>query len=184
MMVYLFHGGVSQGIVARLIGSRAAGRCGRMAGFGVQLFFILSGYLIATLLLREEVRYGRISLRAFWIRRILRIWPLYYLIVVIGFFLIPALQRQIDDARLPRHAADSSRPVSGLPGQLVDGPGNPPARLAEHSLERLRRGAVLPGRAALDRIRHAAVSAAAGRGLIVGGDRGALVLREPIWIAN
>ena len=64
-------------------------------GFGVQLFFILSGYLIATLLLREEARYGRIDLRAFWVRRILRIWPLYYLVLLIGFGLIPALEGQI-----------------------------------------------------------------------------------------
>ena len=46
-------------------------------------------------MLREEARYGKISLRAFWIRRILRIWPLYYLIVAIGFFFIPALQGQL-----------------------------------------------------------------------------------------
>jgi peptidoglycan/LPS O-acetylase OafA/YrhL len=96
MMVFLFHGGISQGIMARLIGSRAALALRMNGGFGVQLFFILSGYLIATLLLREEVRYGRISLRAFWIRRILRIWPLYYLIVVIGFGLIPALNGHVN----------------------------------------------------------------------------------------
>lgn len=62
MLVYLFHGGVPQGIVARLIGSRGAAALRENGGFGVQLFFILSGYLIATLLLREEARYGRIDL--------------------------------------------------------------------------------------------------------------------------
>jgi peptidoglycan/LPS O-acetylase OafA/YrhL len=95
MMVYLFHGGVPQGILSRLIGSRAAMALRENGGFGVQLFFILSGYLIATLLLREEARYGRIDLRAFWVRRILRIWPLYYLIVAIGFGVIPALEGQL-----------------------------------------------------------------------------------------
>jgi peptidoglycan/LPS O-acetylase OafA/YrhL len=65
---------------------------GENGGYGVQLFFILSGYLISALLLREEVRYGRIALRAFWIRRILRIWPLYYAIVLVGFFLLPGLE--------------------------------------------------------------------------------------------
>ena len=95
MMVYFFHGGVPQGILARLIGSRIAGAFRENGGFGVQLFFILSGYLIATLLLREEARYGRIDLRAFWIRRVLRIWPLYYLTLLIGFGLIPALEHQI-----------------------------------------------------------------------------------------
>jgi peptidoglycan/LPS O-acetylase OafA/YrhL len=58
---------------------------------GVNLFFILSGFLITTLLLREERAFGRVDLRAFWIRRILRIWPLYYLIVAITFLLIPAM---------------------------------------------------------------------------------------------
>ena len=113
MMVYLFHGGVPQGIVARLIGSRAAAALRENGGFGVQLFFILSGYLIATLLLREEARYGRIDLRAFWVRRILRIWPLYYLILVIGFGLIPALEGQLRTPQLPQHAAHPSRSVSG-----------------------------------------------------------------------
>ncbi len=61
MMVYLFHGGVPQGIVARLIGSAAPPALRENGGYGVQLFFILSGYLIATLLLREEARYGRID---------------------------------------------------------------------------------------------------------------------------
>ena len=95
MMVYLFHGGVPQPIVSHLIGRPAAAALRENGGFGVQLFFILSGYLIATLLLREEARFGRISLRSFWIRRILRIWPLYYLILVIGFGLIPAFEGQI-----------------------------------------------------------------------------------------
>ncbi|MEW4568669.1 acyltransferase [Tautonia sp. JC769] len=59
---------------------------------GVQLFFVLSGYLIATLLLREQERHGRVDLRAFWIRRILRIWPLYYLLVLICWGLMPLVR--------------------------------------------------------------------------------------------
>lgn len=58
---------------------------------GVQVFFVLSGFLITTLLLREKERYGRVDLRAFWVRRALRIWPLYYLVVAIGFGLLPQL---------------------------------------------------------------------------------------------
>jgi peptidoglycan/LPS O-acetylase OafA/YrhL len=94
LMVFFFHGGVPHGILSRMIGRTAANALGDNGGYGVQLFFILSGYLITALLLREEARYGRVALRAFWIRRILRIWPLYYLIVVIGFFLLPGLERQ------------------------------------------------------------------------------------------
>ena len=50
----------------------------RQGFYGVQVFFVVSGFLITTLLLREMDRYGRISLRDFHIRRALRIWPLYY----------------------------------------------------------------------------------------------------------
>lgn len=39
---------------------------------------MISGFLITTLLLREREKFGRISLRYFYIRRALRIWPLYY----------------------------------------------------------------------------------------------------------
>jgi peptidoglycan/LPS O-acetylase OafA/YrhL len=49
---------------------------------GVDLFFVLSGFLIVTLLLRERDQHGRISLRDFYMRRTLRIFPLYYAIVL------------------------------------------------------------------------------------------------------
>jgi peptidoglycan/LPS O-acetylase OafA/YrhL len=95
LMVYLFHGGVPWGVLRPLIGRTLVDVFRDNGGYGVQLFFILSGYLITALLLREEARYGRIALRAFWIRRILRIWPLYYLVVLIGFFLLPGLEGQL-----------------------------------------------------------------------------------------
>jgi peptidoglycan/LPS O-acetylase OafA/YrhL len=52
--------------------------------FGVQLFFLLSGYLITSLLLRERWIRGDINIRAFYIRRILRIWPLYFFILLVA----------------------------------------------------------------------------------------------------
>lgn len=48
---------------------------------GVHLFFVLSGFLITTLLLREEQRYGKVSLRAFYLRRFFRIMPVYLLVL-------------------------------------------------------------------------------------------------------
>lgn len=58
---------------------------------GVILFFVLSGFLITYLLLVEEKEMKVISVRSFYIRRILRIWPLYYLIIGLSFFLIPQI---------------------------------------------------------------------------------------------
>jgi peptidoglycan/LPS O-acetylase OafA/YrhL len=47
-------------------------------GFGVDLFFVISGFLITTLMLRERDANGHVSLRKFYIRRALRIFPLYF----------------------------------------------------------------------------------------------------------
>jgi peptidoglycan/LPS O-acetylase OafA/YrhL len=54
---------------------------------GVDLFFVVSGFLIVTLLLRERDRDGAISLPRFYLRRALRIFPLYYLALA-GYFVI------------------------------------------------------------------------------------------------
>jgi len=45
---------------------------------GVDIFFTLSGFLIVTLLLREKARNGQISLKKFYIRKLIRILPVYY----------------------------------------------------------------------------------------------------------
>ena len=49
---------------------------------GVDVFFVISGYLITTLLLREKKKTGRITLSAFWIRRARRLLPALVLVVV------------------------------------------------------------------------------------------------------
>jgi peptidoglycan/LPS O-acetylase OafA/YrhL len=65
----------------------------RNGAFGVSVFFGISGFLITTLLLREQLKRGRISLREFYIRRTLRIWPLYYATLALYVVLVLALQR-------------------------------------------------------------------------------------------
>jgi peptidoglycan/LPS O-acetylase OafA/YrhL len=58
-------------------------------GLGVYFFFVLSGFLITYLLLVEKQKTGTVAVKKFYWRRVLRIWPLYYLIVILGFFVIP-----------------------------------------------------------------------------------------------
>lgn len=53
---------------------------------GVDFFFVLSGFLITTLLLREEAAKGSFSLRGFYWRRSLRILPVYFLVVSLAGF--------------------------------------------------------------------------------------------------
>ena len=62
-----------------------AGLRGRVPGeFGVTVFFFLSGYLITTLLRIEHEQTGAISFRAFYLRRVLRIFPPFYLALAIA----------------------------------------------------------------------------------------------------
>ena len=63
-----------------------------LGGLGVYFFFVLSGFLITYLLLAEKKRFHTIDIKSFYIRRILRIWPLYYAILFIGFFILPQFQ--------------------------------------------------------------------------------------------
>jgi peptidoglycan/LPS O-acetylase OafA/YrhL len=55
----------------------------RLGEWGVYVFFAISGFLITTLLFREREQFGEISIRDFYIRRALRIWPLYYATIAI-----------------------------------------------------------------------------------------------------
>jgi peptidoglycan/LPS O-acetylase OafA/YrhL len=57
----------------------------------VNLFFVLSGFLITYLLLAERQNTGSVSVRGFYLRRILRIWPVYFLIIGLSAFVLPAI---------------------------------------------------------------------------------------------
>ncbi|MDB5158571.1 MAG: acyltransferase [Mucilaginibacter sp.] len=56
---------------------------------GVDLFFVLSGFLITSLLFVEKEVVKKISIRKFLMRRVLRIWPVYFLVLIIAFFITP-----------------------------------------------------------------------------------------------
>ena len=53
-------------------------------GFGVTIFFFLSGYLITTLLRREYERSNRIDFKKFYMRRVLRILPPFYVVLFLA----------------------------------------------------------------------------------------------------
>jgi peptidoglycan/LPS O-acetylase OafA/YrhL len=60
-------------------------------GMGVSIFFVLSGFLITYLLLCEKEETGRVNVGAFYTRRILRIWPLYYLLIIVVLQILPVV---------------------------------------------------------------------------------------------
>lgn len=73
MIVYLAHAGLSHLIPG---------------GFGVTVFFFLSGFLISTLLRREFANNGRISFKNFYLRRVLRIFPPFYTALALSIVLL------------------------------------------------------------------------------------------------
>lgn len=58
---------------------------------GFDLFFVLSAFLITTLLLQEREKFGNVSYKNFLIRRALRIWPLYFMFLFLCLGFIPLL---------------------------------------------------------------------------------------------
>ncbi len=64
----------------------------RNGNLGVNIFFVLSGFLITFLLIKEKELKNTISLSNFYVRRILRIWPLFYLCIFLGFAVFPLVK--------------------------------------------------------------------------------------------
>jgi peptidoglycan/LPS O-acetylase OafA/YrhL len=77
-VAYSHYSFVPRSLVPWICGIAGAG------AFGVDLFFALSAYLITGILLREKAVRGHIDVKAFYARRILRIWPLYFLFIGIA----------------------------------------------------------------------------------------------------
>ncbi len=65
-------------------------------GCGLPLFFALSAYLITDILLREREQTSTISVRRFYLRRVLRIWPLYFAGIALGIGIAILLHRHQD----------------------------------------------------------------------------------------
>lgn len=60
---------------------------------GVSIFFVLSGFLITYLLLTEHQENGKISLKGFYLRRVKRIFPLYFAVLIFTFGIYPLVKR-------------------------------------------------------------------------------------------
>jgi peptidoglycan/LPS O-acetylase OafA/YrhL len=85
-------------LVSFLVGYPLLSGAGKPSGsssgrMGSTHFFVISGFLITTLSLREQKRSGTISIRDFYIRRSLRIWPLYYVTVAIYIGIMLTFER-------------------------------------------------------------------------------------------
>ena len=79
-------------ILGHLVGTRnmplpADSLLGEFAEFGVRVFFVISGFLITTLIFAEQERSGTISLRQFYIRRTYRIFPAFYAYLAVAALL-------------------------------------------------------------------------------------------------
>ena len=67
----------------------------KVFGFGVPIFFVLSGFLISYLMLKEQEGRLKFNILNFYTRRALRIWPVYFMVLFIGFVLFPFLRNHI-----------------------------------------------------------------------------------------
>src|SRR6201986_2178857 len=72
---------VAHGLASHIDQPTQVGAIARAGEFGVCIFFFLSSYLITELLLREKRDTHTILIPAFYMRRILRIWPLYFAMI-------------------------------------------------------------------------------------------------------
>ncbi len=80
----------------------------RNGGNAVNFFFVLSGFLITYLLLKENNQTKTISVKNFYLKRVLRIWPLYFLLVALGTLILPVAFNAFNiDYKFPYTFADS-----------------------------------------------------------------------------
>ena len=90
IVVVIYHAGI--------MGFPLPSRVHRWGWIGVDLFFVLSGYLIGGQLLAEVARSEHLNLARFYARRVLRIMPAYFVILTI-YFLLPSWREYPDMAQ-------------------------------------------------------------------------------------
>ncbi|MBX7131461.1 MAG: acyltransferase [Fimbriimonadaceae bacterium] len=94
LAVFLFHAFYTDSAqIAKSAPYRMVRQFFHHGDLGVNFFFVLSGFLITYLLLEEKGRRGGIHVGYFYVRRMLRIWPLYLACVAFGFLGFPVLKR-------------------------------------------------------------------------------------------
>jgi peptidoglycan/LPS O-acetylase OafA/YrhL len=104
-------------------GNHFTGFFGR--GVGVTTFFVISGFVITRMLLRERGLTGTVSLRRFWVRRALRILPLYYAVLALYVVLVALVESRAETGRrfwtaLPHYATLTTNWfVSRVPGERI-----------------------------------------------------------------
>jgi peptidoglycan/LPS O-acetylase OafA/YrhL len=84
LMVLFRHGPINPREAGQLEGFVRAGVC--IGWAGVDLFFVLSGFLIGGLLFQEIKTYGSLDVRRFLVRRAFKIWPTYFVYLIAVFF--------------------------------------------------------------------------------------------------
>lgn len=102
--VFLFH---VYGYLPYVPASAAEGfildRFVREGHLGVNLFFVISGFLISYLLFTEKEQFGRIRIGYFYMRRVLRIWPLYMAVLLLSFIILPLATGRWNTSDLSSH---------------------------------------------------------------------------------
>jgi peptidoglycan/LPS O-acetylase OafA/YrhL len=63
--------------------------------FGVPIFFVLSGFLITFLMLKEQQEKSYFNIKHFYLRRFLRIWPIYFVVLIFGFAVFPMIRMYV-----------------------------------------------------------------------------------------
>jgi peptidoglycan/LPS O-acetylase OafA/YrhL len=110
LLVLFGHAGGTRGFPA----SEETTYAFNVAGFGVRLFFVISGFLITTLILKEHRATGRLSLRRFYFRRTLRIFPPFYFYLACAALLAAAGVLELDGRDLLHAATYTTNMVAGI----------------------------------------------------------------------